>query len=97
MEEGHALAVADFDGDGIDEIVVGWRAGGGGLIHFRPADATGGKFVRSEIEVGVAAECAVAADLNGDGRRDLVVSAGRNNKILWYENRLETERGRNNP
>jgi len=27
------------------------------------------------------------ADMNGDGKLDIVVSAGRNNKILWYENR----------
>jgi len=87
LKEGHALAVADFDGDGMDEIVVGWRAGGGGLLLFRPNDATGQQFVKVEIERGVAAECAVAADMNGDGKLDLVISAGRNNKLLWYENK----------
>jgi hypothetical protein len=87
MKEGHALAVADFDGDGLDEVVFGWRAGGGGLFLFRATDATGQQFTKIEIERGVAAECAVAADMDGDGRLDLVVSAGRNNKILWYQNR----------
>ena len=85
LNEGHAVAVADFDGDGVDEIVVGWRAAGGGLILFHRADSSAQQFARFEIERGVAAECAVAADLNGDGKLDLVVSAGGNNKLLWYQ------------
>ena len=85
LNEGHALAVADFDGDGVDEIVVGWRAAGGGLVLFHRADASGQQFTRFEIERGVAAECVVAADMNCDGKLDLVVSAGANNKVLWYQ------------
>jgi hypothetical protein len=27
------------------------------------------------------------ADINGDGKLDIVVSGGRNNKVLWYENK----------
>ena len=87
LKEGHALAVADFDGDGVDEIVVGWRAAGGGLVLFHQAEPTGQQFARFEIERGVAVECAVAADMNGDGKLDLVVSAGGNNKLLWYRAR----------
>ena len=41
----------------------------------------------TELDPKAAAECAVVADLNADGKPDLVVSAGRNNKVLWYENR----------
>lgn len=85
LKEGHALAVADFDGDGMDEIVVGWRGGGGGLVLFHRADSAGQQFTKFEIDRGVAVECAVAADMNGDGKLDLVVSAGGNNKLLWYQ------------
>ncbi len=85
LQEGHALLAADFDGDGRDEIVAGWRGGGGGirLFHLNP-DGTSWRAL--EIERGVAVEGAVAADINGDGRLDIVVGAGRNNKVLWYEN-----------
>ena len=44
LAEGHALVVADFDGDGQDEIVAGWRAGGGGLNLYK---STGGRTTRS--------------------------------------------------
>jgi hypothetical protein len=86
LREGHALVVADFDADGQDEIVAGWRAGGGGLVLFDSADAAGTSFSRSMIGANVPAEGAAAADINGDGRPDLVISAGRANRLLWFEN-----------
>lgn len=32
------------------------------------------------------------ADINGDGKLDIVVSAGRNNQVLWYENQGDAPR-----
>jgi hypothetical protein len=86
LREGHALVVADFDADGQDEIVAGWRARGGGLVLFDPIDAAGKAFRESTIGERVPAEGAAVADINGDGRPDLVISAGRANRLLWYEN-----------
>ena len=87
LNEGHALVVADFDGDGADEIVVGWRGAGGGLVLFDPIDETGRRFNKTVLDTGIPVECAVAADLNLNGRLDLVVIAGRTNNLTWYENR----------
>jgi hypothetical protein len=86
LSEGHALVTGDFDGDGQDEIVAGWRGSGGGLRLYKASDATGQHFKSIVIDPTVPAEGAVAADINGDGRLDLVVIAGRANHLAWYEN-----------
>lgn len=86
LDQGHALVVADFDGDGIDEIVAGWRGGEGGLSLYRPMDG-GRQFARQVLDRGIAVEGAVAADISGNGGLDLVVIAGRTNLLVWYENR----------
>ena len=87
LSEGHALVVADFDGDGQDEIVAGWRAGGGGLNLYKWTGGKNGSFQRVPLDRGIAVEGAVAADINGDGRLDLVAIAGRTNNLVWYENK----------
>jgi len=92
LAEGHALVVADFDGDGRDEIVAGWRAAGGGLTLYHPSDAQGPSFTQRPLDRGIAVEGAVAADLNADGRLDLVAIAGRTNNLVWYENRTTKAR-----
>jgi len=85
LREGHALLAADFDGDGQEEIVAGWRGGGGGLALYDPLDPAGTRFRRVLIDQPIAVEGAVAADLNGDECLDLVAIAGRSNKLVLYE------------
>jgi hypothetical protein len=86
LKEGHALVVADLDGDGADEIVAGWRGGEGGLTLFDPQDTIGVRWNKTPFDRGIAVEGAVAADINGDGRLDIVAIAGRSNLLVWYEN-----------
>jgi len=86
LREGHALVVGDFDKDGVDEIVAGWRGGEGGLRLYDPADAQATQFHTQAIDRGIAVEGVVAVDLNGNGWLDLVVIAGRTNNLVWYEN-----------
>jgi hypothetical protein len=89
LSEGHVLVTADFDGDGDDEIVAGWRGGGGGLTLYDPLDRDPSRFSFQKVPLdqGIAAEGAAVADINGDGRLDLVVNAGRSRNLVWYENR----------
>jgi hypothetical protein len=84
---GHALGWADFDGDGNDEIAVGWRDGKPGVAVYT-VDREGA--LRSKVVVdegGMATEDLAVADLNGDKRPDIVASgrSTRNVKIYWNE------------
>lgn len=89
LEEGHALVAADFDGDGQDELVAGWRGGRRGLRLYDPADNQYRRFHTLDLDQGIAVEGVTVADLNADGRLDLVAIAGRTSALVWYENRLQ--------
>jgi hypothetical protein len=94
---GHAVWFADLDGDGVDELIVGVRddpnAKAGdtfqdrrGVRVYKSADDKGTRWERTVIDDGgVAVEDLTAADLNGDGRID-IVAVGRqtgNVRIYW--------------
>lgn len=86
IKDGHGLVCGDFLGVGSDQIVVGWRAmsdpGTPGIKMFTPTDPSGSRWNETVISAGdIAVEDLTAADLNGDGRIDLIV-AGRQTKNL---------------
>ena len=86
---GHALGWADFDGDGNDELAVGWRDQKPGVALYT-VDREGA--LTSKVMVddgGMATEDLVVADLNGDKQPDIIASgrATRNVKIYWNETR----------
>ncbi len=91
LVDGHALACADFLGLGRDQIVVGWRAMGKprtvkvGLKLLTPMDAAGRTWRTSLIDDDtMACEDLQVADLNGDGRPDLVAAGrGTHNLKVW--------------
>lgn len=93
LKEGHALAVGDFLGLGSDQIAVGWRvaneAGEFGVKLFVPKNGSFSEFEEHWIDKnGMACEDLQAADLDGDGRLDLIASgrSTRNLKIYWNRN-----------
>jgi hypothetical protein len=95
LKWGHAVWCADLDGDGDEELVVGVRDDQNtqpghrrGVRIYKALDGTGTRWARRLVEDGgVAVEDLAAADLDGDGRVDLV-AAGRqthNVRIYWNE------------
>lgn len=94
LTEGHALACGDLLGTGSDQIVVGWRGKPGdatstiGVALWAPEDEHGTEWEQTVIDPdGMACEDLTLADLNGDGRLDIIASgrATKNVKIYFNE------------
>lgn len=91
LKDGHALAVADYLGVGSDQIVVGWRAmnapGVPGIKLFSPLDADGANWRQEQISAEkVAVEDIKAADLNDDGKVDIVAAARQTKNLVVFFN-----------
>jgi hypothetical protein len=83
LDDGHALAVADMDGDGKDEIVAGFRGKGHAVYMYSP---DGPNWKRSTIDPAIAAANCAIHDLNGDGKPDVICIGSSTHNIKWYEN-----------
>jgi len=88
--EGHALGAADFLGSGYDQVVAGWRnpdkEGNVGVKLFSKDDA--GAWSAHWIDKnGMACEDLQIADLDGDGKKDIVASGRATNNLKIYWNR----------
>ena len=86
FRDGHALACADLDGDGNDEIVAGFRGPGTSLYVYYTTDSSGMKWEHQLLDTDMAASGVVVADLNADGRPDVVAIGASTGNVKWYEN-----------
>lgn len=90
LQEGHALAVADFLGEGTEQVVAGWRGQGRegmtGIKLYRRTGGAGTAWESHWIDKNeMACEDLQAMDMNGDGKIDIIAAgrSTRNLKIYW--------------
>jgi hypothetical protein len=83
LADGHALWVADIDGDGDDEVFAGHR-GKDHRISIYDRDPSTGAWTRTVLDRDIAAQDLRGGDLDGDGRPDVVAVGGATHNVVWY-------------
>jgi hypothetical protein len=93
LAEGHGLAAADFLGTGYDQVVAGWRLPSKdnqkvGLRLYVPTRPDGSEWKLHTVidDNQMACEDLKAADLNGDGKPDLIASGRATHNLIIYWN-----------
>ncbi len=94
LKWGHAVWCADLDGDGSDELIIGVRdnlsgkAGErSGVRIYKATDGKGASWSRQLLdEGGVAVEDLACADLDGDGKIDIVAVGRATGNVRIYRN-----------
>jgi hypothetical protein len=81
LKDGHALWVADVDGDGDDEVFAGYRGKGTSVLAF---DFNGKTWDRTVLDGAIAAQDLRGGDLDGDGTPDVVAIGGQSHNVAWY-------------
>ena len=88
LTDGHALGWADFDGDGNDDLAVGWRGAPKPGLAVYTVDREGALKSKTMVDDGgMATEDLIVGDFNGDKQPDIVAAgrSTRNIKIYWNE------------
>ncbi len=92
LVDGHALACGDLAGLGRDQIVVGWRAMNKpgvkvGIKLFTPLDPSGHAWRQTLVDDNtMACEDLCLADLDGDGRLDIIAAGRATKNVKVYFN-----------
>ena len=91
LHQGHAIAIADLIGSGTLQVVAGWRnrdfKGRVGIRLYTPT--TDGRWNISHIDDdNMACDDIKLADLNADGRLDIIASGRSTKNVIIYWNHL---------
>jgi hypothetical protein len=96
LVQGHGLATGDLLGLGSDQVIAGWRGGTPGakvgIKLYVPVDARGEawKLHATVDDNQMACEDLKVADLNGDGRLDIIAAGRATKNVIIYWNETET-------
>jgi hypothetical protein len=94
--QGHAIAFADLDGDGVDEVIAGFRQPREvkegaeqdlrpGIYLYRAIDGTGQRWEKQPLDKErMACEDLTCADFNGDGVPDILAGGRATKNVRLY-------------
>jgi hypothetical protein len=97
MKDGHALAAADLMKQGQDQIVMGWRnpgdAGETGVKIYVATDESGLEWKEFSVDplLKMACEDLTLADLDGDGKLDIIASGRASKNVIVYWNATKSK------
>ncbi|MBN2329770.1 MAG: VCBS repeat-containing protein [Candidatus Omnitrophica bacterium] len=83
---GHALACADFDQDGDDEVIAGFRGEGHCIYYYDFVKDPEELWRRSKISGDVAVQGLAIADVDDDGWLDFIAAGGSTHNVILYKN-----------
>ncbi len=84
ITDGHTILTADLNSDGSDEVLAGYR--GKGVNIYFAEDPDGERWSKQVLDNSIAAAACAIADLNSDGRPDIVCIGSDTANLKWYEN-----------
>lgn len=92
MNQGHGLAVGDLTGSGTDQIVAGWRnPNAAGKVGIQLWQQENGRWKAYTIDDNnMACEDLKVADLDGDGRPEVIASGRATKNLIIYWNKTGT-------